>query len=205
MPEDGHRKRCGHWKGPLWWVVINKAVNSLTKAIGIKSRILAWSWQESLQESVIRPSFTENILFFSLRISMILFQNQDLNEVLGKNLIENQEPHQTPHWEWRTSSKTSSKIKILSKTSLRFLLSFSMRIVSSLGFLVGFLTFDAVLDEVLDSQWGSSLTLGKNSCQESWQEFLPRSWQESLKSASRTTIKLLRTTIAQQYWIAKNS
>ena len=36
---------------------------------------------------------------FSLRISLRLFQNQDLNEVLGKNLVENQEPHQ------KTSSK----------------------------------------------------------------------------------------------------
>ena len=31
-------------------------------------------------------------VFFSLRISMRLFQNQYLNEVMGKNLIENQEP-----------------------------------------------------------------------------------------------------------------
>ena len=42
---------------------------------------------------------------------MRLFQNQDLNDVLGKNLIENQEPQ---------SSKTSLRIKILDKTSLKF-------------------------------------------------------------------------------------
>ena len=104
---------------------------------------------------------------------MRLFQNQDLNEVLGKNLIENQEPHQEPHQKSRTSSRISSKIKILGKTSLRFSLRFSMRIFFSLRismrtsmrscprswflmrFLMRFLTFDEVLDEVLDSQWGS--------------------------------------------------
>ena len=48
---------------------------------------------------------------------MRLFQNQDLNEVLGKNLIENQERHHKPHWESRTSPRTSSKLKILGKTS----------------------------------------------------------------------------------------
>ena len=53
---------------------------------------------------------------------MRLFQNQDLNEVLGKNLIENPEPHQEPepHQKSKTSSRTSSKLKILGKTSLRF-------------------------------------------------------------------------------------
>ena len=40
---------------------------------------------------------------------MRLFQNQNLNEVLDKNLIENQEPSQEPHQKSRTSSRTSSK------------------------------------------------------------------------------------------------
>ena len=66
-------------------------------------------------------------LFFSLRIPMRFFQNQDLKEVFGKNLIENQEPNQEHHQNSRTSSKTSSKIEILGKTSLRFSLRFSMR------------------------------------------------------------------------------
>ena len=38
----------------------------------------------------------EKIFIFLIKISMRLFQNQDLNEVLGKNPIENQEPHQEP-------------------------------------------------------------------------------------------------------------
>ena len=69
---------------------------------------------------------------FLIKISMRLFQNQDLNEVLDKNLIENQKPHQEPHQKSRTSSRTSSKIKILGKTSLRFSLRFSISFFFSL-------------------------------------------------------------------------
>ena len=50
---------------------------------------------------------------------MRLFQNQDLIEVLGKNLINNQEPHQEPHQKSRTSSRTSSKIKNLIKNLIK--------------------------------------------------------------------------------------
>ena len=46
---------------------------------------------------------------------MKLLQNQELNEVSGKNLIENQENH----WESRTSSRTSSKIKNLTKNLIK--------------------------------------------------------------------------------------
>ena len=33
---------------------------------------------------------------------MRLFQNQDINAVFGKNLIEKQEPHQEPHQKARS-------------------------------------------------------------------------------------------------------
>ena len=62
------------------------------------------------------------LLFFSLRITMRLFQNWDLKQFLGK----------IPHWE----SRTSSKIKILGKTSLEIFIEvfnedfFSLRISS---------------------------------------------------------------------------
>ena len=41
-----------------------------------------------------------NFVFLNENLNEIVFQ--DLNEVLGKNLIEDQEPHQKPNWESRT-------------------------------------------------------------------------------------------------------
>ena len=73
-------------------------------------------------------TLTEKFLFFSLRISMRLFQLPKLRSPWGLG--------QEPHWESRTTSRTSLRIKnliknliknqILGKTSLRLSLSFSM-------------------------------------------------------------------------------
>ena len=50
---------------------------------------------------------------------MRLFQNQDLNGVLGKNLIENQEPHQEFHQKSRSPPRTLSKLKNLIKNLIK--------------------------------------------------------------------------------------
>ena len=95
-------------------------------------------------------------MFFSLRISMRLFQIQDLNEVLGRNLIQNQAPHQKPHLESRTSSRTSSKNQDLGQDLIEILI----EILNEDFFLIKNLNecpknFDEILDEVLDFWWSS--------------------------------------------------
>ena len=78
---------------------------------------------------------------------MRLFQNQDLNEVLGKNLIKNQELLQEPHQKSGTSLRTSSNIKIKKRRDLIENLNENLNEV-----LPEILIRDEVLDEVLDSQ-----------------------------------------------------
>ena len=98
---------------------------------------------------------------------MRLFQNQDLNEVLGKSLIENQEHHQKPHWGMRIKNLIKNLIKnqdlgqdlieiLIKILNEDFFSHWESQWESQWGLaqLPKILIFDEVLDEVLDFWWG---------------------------------------------------